>query len=144
MIEQRRGKLGAGILVLNRDSLSTGKPLMLALVRSDGLYDIPKGVIEPGESKLAAAIRECFEECSVVIEDKDIMFAHDMYEAGVLSIFCAVTDCTPAIEKNPHTGIMEHDSFVWIDKDTFCANCLEYLVPSITYFYSAHVDDYNT
>jgi 8-oxo-dGTP pyrophosphatase MutT (NUDIX family) len=144
MIEKRRFRPGAGILVLSHDSLSTKTPLMLALIRSDGLYDIPKGVIEQGEGRLTAAIRECFEECSVVIEDKDIMFAHDIYDDGRLAVFCASTESTPMIEMNPHTGIMEHVDFAWVNKAEFCTNCLDYLIPSITYFYSTHIDDYNT
>ena len=59
---------GAGFLVVKKETIQDKEPLMLALVRDDGLLDIPKGTIDPGESSLEAAKRECFEECSIVID----------------------------------------------------------------------------
>lgn len=145
MGEVSRGtsKLGAGFVLLDKSTIATGNPLMLALVRSDGLYDIPKGVIEDGESDLAAAKRETFEECSVVVGDHDMLFNSVPHKFGRLTTFCAVTGDTPSIIANPHTGIIEHTGFLWLDIDSFCSNCLEYLIPGVLYFYSLHTNDYN-
>lgn len=124
--------------------LGSSPPHMLALIREDGLYDIPKGVIEPGESTLLAAKRECFEECSIALDDSDMLFNSRPHKFGILTVFCASTENIPVIITNPHTGILEHCGFKWIDKDTFCSNCLDYLIPSVMHFYSAYAEGYNT
>lgn len=141
----RYHKPGAGFLILKKNMMSgSSPPHMLALIREDGLYDIPKGAIEPGESDLLAAKRECFEECSIALSDSDMLFNSKPHKFDILTVFCASTEDVPTITINPHTGILEHYGFKWVDKDTFCSNCLDYLVPSIMYFYSAYVDVYNT
>ena len=134
---------GAGFIVFRKDTLSSANPLMLALVRSDKLLDIPKGTIDKGETSISAAKRECFEECSIVIDDSEMLFEGKAFTYGPLEVFCAATDKTPAITRNPATGIMEHDDYQWVSKDEFCASCLDYLTPSVNHFYSAHDRSYN-
>ena len=129
---------GAGFLVFQKSSLNQGAPLMLALIRDDGLLDIPKGTMDPGEDSLTAAKRECFEECSIIINDEDILFSANSHVSGPLEIFCAATDKEPLITKNPHTGILEHVGFQWVTREDFCSRCLEYLIPSINHFYSSY------
>ena len=129
---------GAGFLVVKKETIQDKEPLMLALVRDDGLLDIPKGTIDPGESSLEAAKRECFEECSIVIDDSDILFSGSSHVYGPLEVFYATTDKEPLITRNPHTGIMEHVNFTWTTKDDFCSNCLPYLIPATIHFYSSH------
>jgi len=141
---KRNHRKGAGFLLFKKESTVPPEPLMLALIREDGLYDIPKGVIEPGEPELTAAIRECFEECSITVEGSDMLFDSLPYKSGILSVFCASTDNTPMIIANPHTGIIEHVGFKWVTKDDFCTKCLDFLIPSALHFYSADADGYNT
>ena len=134
---------GAGFLLFKKDTLETDSPLMLALVRSDGQLDIPTGTIDPGEDSLSAAKRECFEECSVVIEDNDILFSKLSHVHGPLEIFCASTDKVPYVTRNPKTGIMEHEDHMWVTEEGFCSGCLFYLIPAIKHFYSSHSSLYN-
>ena len=137
-------KEGAGFVVFKRDTLENGKPLLLALVQADGVYDIPKGVIDGGESDLEAAKRECFEECSIVIRDVDMLFTEaSPHKHGALTTFCASTDQTPHVTINPHSGILEHQDFQWVEKDKFINNCLSYLVHPVNHFYSAYDKSYN-
>tara|TARA_B100000683_G_scaffold40985_1_gene36312 strand:+ start:27 stop:458 length:432 start_codon:yes stop_codon:yes gene_type:complete len=137
-------KSGAGFVVFRSDTVGTENPLILALLQDDGIYDIPKGRIDEGESDIAAAKRECFEECSIMISDEDMMFSDaSPFKYGALTTFCAKTSKVPNITINPHTGILEHAGFKWVDKDQFCNNCLNYLVHPVNHFYSEHDKAYN-
>ena len=49
MEESKRKKnsvAGAGFLILKKDTLHLKNPKMLALIRDDGLFDIPKGTMD--------------------------------------------------------------------------------------------------
>jgi len=139
----RTNKDGAGFVVFRKDTIDQDIPLMLALIREDGLFDIPKGEIDDGEPIIDAAKRECFEECSLLIEDGDVMFSSEGYQHGRLTTYCASSSNMPSVTKNPHTGILEHIGFKWVDRAEFKNNCLNYLIPGVDYFYSAHSKDYN-
>jgi len=115
---------GAGFLLVRED---TG--LMLVLVREDGQYDLPKGVQEKGESTLACAIRECFEECSILVDKKDV--SKQSVTNGYLTIFFAYTDDIPQILPNEHTGIIEHAGYKWVTFDEAILGALDYLKPLI-------------
>ena len=146
MEEKNRKKnsmAGAGFLIFKKDTVHLKNPKMLALVRSDGQLDIPKGSLDGNESLLDAAKRECFEECSIAISNDELLFSGKPHKNDQLAVFCAATDKVPLITKNPETGIQEHESFMWIDREQFCDNCLNYLITPINHFYSAHSDDYN-
>ena len=135
---------GSGFVVFRRDTVGTKEPLVLALVQHDGVFDLPKGRIDGDESQLDAAKRECFEECSVVINDSDLLFqSTSPINYGVLSTFCAQTSETPAITVNPHSNILEHADFLWVTKEDFCNNCLDFLKPAVAHFYSEHKKSYN-
>lgn len=138
-MEKKSSKVsGAGFLIFKKDTLGSKTPMMLALVRDDGLLDIPKGTIDSGEDSLTAAKRECFEECSIVINDEDILFSGNSHVNGQLEVFSAVTDQEPLITVNPHSGILEHVDFLWTTEHDFCSRCLPYLIPATNHFYSSH------
>ncbi|MEU4328690.1 2'-5' RNA ligase family protein [Nonomuraea dietziae] len=48
---------------------------------ADGLWHLPSGHLEEGESALAAAVREAREEVGVVIDPADLTFVHAMHRA---------------------------------------------------------------
>ena len=52
--------MGAGFVLFKSDTFGTPAPLMLALVKSSGKYDIPKGHQDNKESPIETAKRECF------------------------------------------------------------------------------------
>ncbi len=134
-------KHGAGFVIFREDTIGSEKPLVLALIQDDGVYDIPKGRIDEGESELLAAKRECFEESSIVVQDDDMLFSP--FKSGPLTTFCAKTNKVPHITVNPHSGILEHAGYEWVTKDQFCNNCLNYLISPVEHFYSAHSKAYN-
>tara|TARA_Y100001970_G_scaffold288959_1_gene417876 strand:+ start:12380 stop:12775 length:396 start_codon:yes stop_codon:yes gene_type:complete len=115
---------GAGFVLVRKE---TG--LMLVLLKEDGQYDIPKGVQEKGESTLACAIRECFEECSILVQKKDV--AKTSVTNGYLTVFFAYTEGIPQILPNEHTGIIEHAGFKWVTFDEAIQGALDYLKPLI-------------
>ena len=138
-------KNGAGFVVFREDTLNKKEPLILALIQSDGVYDIPKGRIDEGETALATALRECFEESSIVINDEDFLFhAASPFVETFLTIYCAKTNSMPMITKNPHSGILEHEGFEWVSRDQFCNNCLPFLNDCVNHFYSEWLKSYNS
>ena len=120
---------GAGFIVFKKDEPSK----ILALVRDDGVYDIPKGRKDGNEVPLSTAKRECFEECSIFIEDHEIL-AIPPHEQGELTTYGAITDKSPAITPNIHNGVLEHQGYEWVNEEQFCSNCLDYLIGPVSYF----------
>ncbi len=134
---------GGGFVIFRKDTLGSDQPLMLALVRHDGILDIPKGGCDPGETKFSAAIRECFEECSISLDSNEMVFSDLPFETEVLNVYCASTEKVPMVTSNPHSGVLEHVSYKWVGKEEFCNNCLTYLIQPINHFYSCHSNSYN-
>ena len=143
IMEEQIDIAGAGFLIFRKDTMGSSSPLMLALVRDDGLLDIPKGRKDPGESSLETAKRECFEECSIVVSDDEMLFNKDSHSNGLLDVFCATTNGTPLVTVNPHSGIQEHVSAEWVTQHDFCSRCLNYLTPAVNHFYFSHSQTYN-
>ena len=94
-----------------------------------GIYDIPKGGLEEGESFLNCAFRECEEECGIVISEKDMLPCGA--QTSTFKIFVAITDQVPVVSKNPKTGILEHDGAKWLEPQDLVDNSFEWLKPYI-------------
>jgi bis(5'-nucleosidyl)-tetraphosphatase len=105
----------AGIVVV---CLAAGEWRFL-LLRAYRHWGFPKGLIEPGESVLAAARRETREETGLV--RLDFRWGEASIDTGiygdrkVASYFLAATACQ-AIELpvNPELGRPEHDEYRWV------------------------------
>lgn len=123
---------GAGIILLKEDPSDNLGFKILALVIK-GINDIPKGGIDPGETAFEAAVRETEEEAGIT--DLDFRWGLKSFVHEQLTFFIAVTDQEPTITANPHTGIIEHDSAAWIDRDSFIKNTKNYLIPGVTWGY---------
>lgn len=125
----------AGIIVYK---VVNSKPLFLGLIaltddqnRSRGTYDIPKGAIDEGESEMAAAFRECFEESGLTPNLKAGPFTE-----GRITVWLGEVDkknCKVYIYKNPHTGIIEHLGYNWKSPEYIRKNCLSYLRPHLVW-----------
>jgi len=129
-----RNKGAAGFLIGKKDDNQNW--LFLALlapiekrINRDGVYDIPKGAKKPGETFLECAKRECFEETKIKIGDSQILGAGVEFDNIV--IYPAESTADPIIEANPETGILEHDGFIWVPRDTICEKSFDYLRPHI-------------
>ena len=95
--------------------------------KNQGIYDIPKGRIDPGETPLACAIREAQEEASIDITHLDSR----SYVYDRLTVWLAESYQEPCIGINPETGIKEHLGYKWVKSDLMENQCLDYLKPHI-------------
>ena len=117
---------GAGIIVLRA---FPGGYKVLALVRHDGILDIPKGGIDHHEVPLEAALRETMEECGIT--NLDFKWGFENFVSGALTCYVSETNEDPIISRNPHTGVMEHASASWVNWEQMMSNTLHYVLPCI-------------
>ena len=95
--------------------------------KNKGIYDIPKGRIDPGEMPLQCAIREAQEEATIDITHLD----SGPYTYDRLTVWLAESYQTPRIGVNPTSGIKEHLGYKWVNGKEMEAHCLDYLKPHI-------------
>ena len=118
-------KPGAGIILVKKFN-DTWKVLTLVL---NGVYDIPKGGIENGESTFETAIRETHEESN--IQDFKFQWGKTPFSSGRLTVYLASTTEDGKIIPNPKTGIYEHDEARWVDWDEMIAKTSDFIRPCI-------------
>ena len=109
-------RLSAGVVVV-RDTRDGPRFLLLRAYRN---WDFPKGLVEPGEDPLAAALREAREEAG--LDDLELAFGRDYYETPpysgnkVARYYLARTRReTVTLGVNPALGRPEHDEYRWVD-----------------------------
>ena len=112
--------MGAGIVLAAYDN---GVPKILGLVGTKKdikkqrgfIYDLPKGTEDPGESKIDCAIRETLEETGILVNKSEIIAGP--HKTSYLWMWLAIIDIneTIVIEKNPTTGLLEHDGHDWLE-----------------------------
>lgn len=98
-------------------------------IRCNGDFDIPKGTIDFGETAYQTAVREAEEEAGYKITSN--MVSAGPWKEGLLTIWMAQVYSDPIIVPNPHTGIIEHEGWEWIDPSAFTNVCYDYLRPCI-------------
>jgi 8-oxo-dGTP pyrophosphatase MutT (NUDIX family) len=115
----RPTRLSAGV-VLIRESHEGWRYLLL---RAYNHWDFPKGMVEPGEEPLAAAIREVAEE--TLITELEFAWGEtyietNPYSRGKVARYYIAK--TPTIEVTlpviEALGRAEHNEFRWVDHDT--------------------------
>ena len=123
----------SGIIVFRNKN---NNPEILGLIalpkyrkRSKGIYDIPKGRIDDGETIKQSAIRECLEESGLspkLINEKPII-------NGQLALWIGEVDQDDEVilTVNPYTGEYEHEGYDWLSIKEMKNNCLNYLRPII-------------
>ena len=114
---------GAGFFLIN-PKLN----LLLVLINEEGLYDFPKGAKDEGELPIDTAKRECFEECSILVDNNELMKCGPFFD-GKLFLFCAETHKIPIITRNKKSGILEHTGYKWVKPQHFLSNCIPHLRP---------------
>ncbi len=97
--------------------------------RCEGIYDIPKGVIDPGELPLDTAKREALEEAGYMINEKQIVAGP--FADSMLTIWMAEVYTEPVITPNPDTGILEHSGYHWLTPEELLGSCYNYLRPTV-------------
>ena len=122
---------GAGFIVVKKIE---GFWKFLGL-RLNNSFDIPKGVAEDqdGNSSFKTAQRECMEECGIYIQPNDLLCNGESIVLGKLTIFLAKTTQEPKIQKNPKSGIFEHEGAVWLNCDALEEKIYNYLIPAVAW-----------
>ena len=114
----RATRLSAGVVVLRE----TEQGWRFLLLRAFNHWDFPKGMLEPGEEPLAAAVREVHEE--TLVDNLDFAWGDGYIETGpysrgkVARYFVARTSTSEiSLPVNPDLGRAEHSEFRWVDFD---------------------------
>ena len=127
--------MGAGIILMAYDGI---EPKLLGLIGDEktrkkhgAIYDLPKGTEELGESSLTCAFRETFEETGIQLRKSDLI--EGPYQTSFLSMWLAeIPIGTPIIiEKNPETGLLEHDGYDWLTREQALKHTYPYLIPFV-------------
>ena len=123
-------KQGAGFIIFNN------KDQVLTLVADDeiakrngGILDFPKGVIEDGETIWECAVRECREECGIIIKTSDLEWGLQPIQLGQLTMFLARTTDHGSLRRNPKTGLYEHQMLLWDKPAIITTSLYDYLKP---------------
>jgi 8-oxo-dGTP pyrophosphatase MutT (NUDIX family) len=109
-------RLSAGVIVYRWEH---GEPRYL-LLRAFRNWDFPKGMVEQGETPLAAARREVFEETG--IETLRFAWGEEYRETGVYDrgkvaryYLAETSSATITLGINPALGKPEHQEFRWVE-----------------------------
>jgi 8-oxo-dGTP pyrophosphatase MutT (NUDIX family) len=96
------------------------------LLRAYKNWDFPKGLVEPGEDALAAALREAREETG--IEDLELAWGERYSETApynrnkVARYYLALTRTSDVrLGVSPELGRPEHHEYRWVDASTAAA-----------------------
>jgi len=124
---------GAGLILVREID---GKKKFLGLIgptkmqkRSSGIFDIPKGCLDVGESLWECAVRECWEEAEVRVGKSDIIAGP--FRILWLTVWLCKTDQDPIIKPNPYNGHLEHDGYEWLEPQELSGLSYIYLKPFI-------------
>lgn len=111
------------------------------LVDQKGL-DVPKGHKDDNESNIECAIRETYEEASILQESikllkKDMTLVQAspslaeenlvQHDNSKLVCFVGITDSEPVVGVNPETGLKEHTECGWVSMEKMMSGCHDYL-----------------
>jgi|TARA_R110001592_G_scaffold350152_1_gene646059 8-oxo-dGTP pyrophosphatase MutT (NUDIX family) len=98
--------------------------------QAGGIYDVPKGRIDPGETPIEAAHRELFEEAGLKV--RRIISKTPIINVP-LALWVAEVDDTDDVNivRNQATGLFEHEGYKWMKIDEMKNTCLKYLRPVI-------------
>jgi bis(5'-nucleosidyl)-tetraphosphatase len=112
----KRTKLSAGAVVLRRRA---GRWQCLVL-RAYGNWGFPKGLVEPGEEPLAAALREVTEETSLrdlALPWGDAWRETPPYAGGKVARYYLTESAggTVVLPVSPELGRPEHHEFRWLE-----------------------------
>jgi 8-oxo-dGTP pyrophosphatase MutT (NUDIX family) len=109
-------RLSAGVVVI-RETADGARFLLLRAYRN---WDFPKGLVEPGEEPLAAAVREAEEEAGLA--DLELEWGTDFIETApyarnkVARYYLARTRTERVTLKvDPALGRPEHHEYRWVD-----------------------------
>jgi 8-oxo-dGTP pyrophosphatase MutT (NUDIX family) len=114
----RSTRLSAGVVVVRQ----TEEGWRFLLLRAFNHWDFPKGMVEPGEQPIEAAVREVHEES--LIDDLDFTWGQAStrtgpYSRGKVACYYIAVTRTEAVTLPviAELGRAEHSEFRWVDFD---------------------------
>ncbi|HET7608725.1 MAG TPA: NUDIX domain-containing protein [Gammaproteobacteria bacterium] len=118
----KRAKLAAGAVVVRRID-DRWHCLVLRAYRN---WDFPKGLVEPGEEPLEAALREVAEETGLrdlALRWGEVWCETEPYAGGKVARFYVAESASGKVTLpvNPALGRPEHHEFRWLDFDAAAA-----------------------
>lgn len=112
---QRGSRLSAGVVVVRPD----GDEWLFLLLRAFRYWDFPKGMMEPGETPMQAALREVKEETTLT--GLKFFLGEQFLETGPYShgkiarYYLALSDVgVVSLPVNPELGRAEHNEYRWM------------------------------
>ena len=118
MVHVVQTRLSAGVVVVR----SVGDQWRFLLLRAFSHWDFPKGMVEPGESPVDAAVREVEEETT--LGDLRFDWGPEFLETGpysrgkVARYYVARTERRAVdLPLNPELGRPEHSEYRWVGVD---------------------------
>jgi len=131
--------LTAGIVVVKKIESS----YRILGLRLYGMYDLPKGGVETGETPFEAALRETEEEAGIT--DLNFKWGKEYTTATGKKhdavFYIAETSQEPEIRPNPETGEVEHHATKWLTPKQARKRIYTYLQPVVEWAYKKVVDD---
>lgn len=116
-MSNRPARLSAGVVIVRE----TDAGWRYLLLRAFTHWDFPKGMVEPGEEPLEAAIREVREE--TLIEALSFDWGYDFVETGPYSrgkiaryYLARTTTTAVTLPVIAELGRPEHNEFRWVDE----------------------------
>jgi len=113
----KKHTLSAGVVIVR---IAAGQPRYLML-RSFSYWDFAKGVVEPGEDPVQAAMREVKEETGLTISLEDFRWGKGYQETApygmgkVARYYLAQSEeGEPYLPINPALGKAEHEELRWV------------------------------
>ena len=111
-------KFAAGVVIVHESSLGA----RFLLLRAYRNWDLPKGLVEPGEQPFAAARREVEEETGIT--ELDFAWGTDFVETAPYSgnkvarfYVARTTSDRVVLPVNPVLGRPEHHEYRWVELD---------------------------
>jgi 8-oxo-dGTP pyrophosphatase MutT (NUDIX family) len=118
MSEYQSKTLSCGVVLARR----TDSAWLTLMLRAWHHWDFPKGLREPGEESLQAAIREVGEETGIV--DLDFAWGDRCMETGPYSrgklaryYLARTAESNVVMGLSPETGVPEHHEWRWVSFD---------------------------
>ena len=120
VVQYAKAKIGVGALVFRGRSIL----LVERLVHPRGIWTLPSGYQEEGETLEMAVLREVLEETGLNVQPRGIVFLRNMMEHGAVDMY-SVFLCDLVTEDEPFVSDDESISARFVSSDEFDALNIE-------------------